>query len=387
MPTDPAGHASGYHKLQKSPVFLGAGAFSEERQGPRQLSGKAGNFRRLQGVLHDAALFNSYRLSGQLHQNCDSDLFLHRDLVEINVPQAPCQSVVPRFFYDHLNNYQDAVMISVKVLHQESYFCTVNRARSGEIKSETRYLGPDMEASSQLVIDIPSYTINEASWEICRSPGDNFNGWGFLPELKGVGAHFGAGKHLKFLADKGESGELIKELVAECIRGAIQAETYLFKERGFPTEEDYEQHWSKVFGVSCRYCCFHDRTERSWFEYIGDYKRKHFLFNRNKTVIISRQDDGSISAAGAFIDSFHELSIRLVFDEKNGKIISAGGNFLRAPDKVCFENESHLLLLTGNSVFDLRKKEVAAVAGGKEGCFHLVDIVTDVLNAVRKVLK
>ena len=56
----------------------------------------------------------------------------------------------------------------------------------------------------------------------------------------------------------------------------------------------------------------------------------------------------------------------------------------RWPFAACFEMD-HMAagLFIGKNIDDLTKREVGALIGGSEGCFHLVDIVADVAKAAR----
>jgi len=273
----------------------------------------------------------------------------------------------------------------MKVLYQGSYLCSVKKDRGCDLTAETVFLSTVFEAVGKVVVESTSYRIKEARWDIYRSPDNKLNGGGFLPELNGVEAYFDAGRALKHLTGR-EGGKLVKEVLAECVRGAILAETYVFKDRGHSSADDYEAYWQKERKNACRYYTNLDRVKIGWFDHIGYHIRENNLYNKYKSFTVYQQNDDCFYATGNFNDSFHELNVQLSFDGEKGLITDCKGAFLRAPDAVCFENANHLTSLIGKNITGLSKKDVAKVAGGQEGCFHLVDIVYDTLVASSSVL-
>lgn len=273
----------------------------------------------------------------------------------------------------------------MEVLYQSNVFSSVKKVHSEELLASSSFLSTELEAVAQLRADIKSFRITEARWDIFRSPGDVLNGGRNLDELKGVEAYFSAGGALRKAAGD-EGGGLPRELLADCVRGIIQAETFVFTGRGYPTAKEYEQYWDGMYLDSCRYYSNLDRVQRKWFDYVDSSMGRTCLFNRSKSCVVYRQPGGELSAFGAFSDSFHELGVHVSFTGE-GVITSSTGNFLRAPDQVCFENSAHLSLLVGKSIAGIGKKEVAVEVGGPQGCSHLVDLIYDVGKAVARGVK
>ena len=118
----------------------------------------------------------------------------------------------------------------MKVLYQSNVSNTVSRISSNQLVSQCLVLNTGYEAVARIKVSTVTFIIEAASWEIYRSPGSRLNGAAVVSELKGVEAYFHAGAALKVVGDI--YGELPRELLAECIRGVIQAETYLFEDRG-----------------------------------------------------------------------------------------------------------------------------------------------------------
>jgi hypothetical protein len=67
-------------------------------------------------------------------------------------------------------------------------------------------------------------------------------------------------------------------------------------------------------------------------------------------------------------------------------VLDCRGNFLRAPDAVCFENAALLERLKGAFLSACNKKEVISKIGGPLGCDHLADLVYDLAKGLRAVL-
>ena len=266
----------------------------------------------------------------------------------------------------------------MEVLYQGSYFYSVKKVQESELLAETVFLDTRLEAVGTLLVDLKSFRIKEAGWEIHRAPDPELLGRGVLPDLKGVEAYFGAGRALSRAAG-GIGGGLVRGLLTECVRGIIQAETYVTKYRGFPTEDDYERWWKQEHVDSCRFYKRENMGKNHWFAYIGGHRRENNLFNRYKSMAVYRRIDGSLFATGSFSDSFHELNVQLSFD--GDRIASCKAAFLRAPGSFCIESLELLGLLNGKSMAELKKKEVAGIIGGPEGCIHLVDIIYDTLVA------
>lgn len=271
----------------------------------------------------------------------------------------------------------------MEYVFQKSWFCSVTALDGGELLAETSLVGTDIEASGRLVVERSTFIVIDAGWEVTRSPEGSLNGSGVLPGLKGVTAYFNSGGDLRHEAGD-IAGGLVRELLAECVRGIIQAETFLYRERGYLTPEAYGEYWETSYLNSCRYYSNLHRISRRWSEYVNSYYTGKKLFNRFKSCSIVRSA-GGFSIAGIFNDSFHEMGICVNLNDQ-GMVLDCRGNFLRAPDSVCFENAARLERLKGTFLPDFNKKEVISKIGGPSGCDHLADLVYDLAKGLRKVL-
>ena len=180
-------------------------------------------------------------------------------------------------------------------------------------------------------------------------------------------------------AAKGE-GEIPYRLLAECVKGIVQSETYLFRERGYPDAETYEKSWKENYTGSCRRYSDRIYHGRGWYEHIADRTWSDILFSRVKTAAVTVGETGSLDIAGSFTDSFHELGACLsVLD---GVVTAAQGSFLRAPDDICTESVAALAALAGMLLADLSRETVARRIGGPQGCVHMADLITHMLLAI-----
>src|SRR5690606_755253 len=104
-----------------------------------------------------------------------------------------------------------------------------------------------------------------------------------LPILRGKDAYFNAAPALRELASITED-PLHVPLFAETVKGFIQAETFLWKERGYSSTEEYNRRWAEAYQDSCRYYSNLDRVTQDWFHHVGATRRDEGnLFVRFKT--------------------------------------------------------------------------------------------------------
>ncbi|HOV78469.1 MAG TPA: DUF2889 domain-containing protein [Bacillota bacterium] len=268
----------------------------------------------------------------------------------------------------------------MEIIFQRNWFSTVRGVHRRDLLAGTYLTGTDVEASGRLLIDRKTFVIKDACWEVYRSPGGKLNGINPVPRLKGVTAYFNAGGELRRSVGNAAGG-LAREMLAECVRAVIQAETFVYGDRGYPTAEAYGEYWEKHYLNSCRYYSNLHRVSRKWSDYVGNYCRGENFFNRAKFCSIAKKPDG-LKASGGLSDSFHEMGVSFVLD-REGRVTRCTGNFLRAPDPVCFENGAFLERFTGVVLPGCGKKEIAGIVGGPGGCDHLVDLISDLGKAVR----
>lgn len=262
-------------------------------------------------------------------------------------------------------------------LYHSNIFIKVNRIDDG-LQAECTLLNNDTEAVAWVYTDINQLKIKRAGWALYRSS-ENKPGIYELPELIGVEAYITGGPALKkFLGAPAQ--ELPRELIAECFRGILQAETFFFMERGYQSGREYDDFCEANSSGACRYYSHLDQTEKQWTEWVETTERSYNLFNRSKTVTVQQQQSDFILTA-SFIDSFHHLGISMKLNGK-GIVQKASVDYISAPDKICYANTEHLPKFIGTKLAGMTKKEIAVLTGGAEGCTHLVDLIYEIKKAL-----
>jgi len=255
------------------------------------------------------------------------------------------------------------------------------RLNDNQLRAQTNLLTTDTEAVGWITTDIKGLIINDCQYAIYRSQKEAVGNY-LVTELIGTEAYLNSGAELK-KALGGPGLELARELISECVRGAVQAETFFFTERGFADAKTYDRFWEDMYQGSCRYYSNLEQIDVTWMDYVGYTDRSYNLFNRSKQVTVSETDSG-LWVHASFIDSFHELALQIVMDS-TGQVREAQGNFLRAPNRICWENSAHLENLVGHHLGTINKREIAAFAGGSQGCNHLVDLLFEAAKAIAHI--
>lgn len=273
----------------------------------------------------------------------------------------------------------------MKILDQGCYFTSINKEEHNEILSKTTIVSSKTEATACLLVDIKTFCIKQAWYEMHKEKRKlNNSKIHMIQELIGAEAYFNIGKVLKNIPDI-YSNEIVKVLFLECIRGLIQSETYIYKERGFKSPKENEKFWKTEQLNSCRYYSNLDRVDISWYDYIDSDYRESNLFNRYQSYTIMKDSDNNILAMGTFNDSFHEMNIQFSFEKKTKVIKKCIGEMHRAPGDVCFENIVHLERFVGRKINVLTSKDAPKILGGSCGCFHLADIMSKMVFAAQKI--
>lgn len=203
-----------------------------------------------------------------------------------------------------------------------------------------------------------------------------------VSSLQGLTAYFGCARAFK----QALAGlpHLAHALFLDGVGVLIQAETFLFAERGYPSLDAYVHHWQEFYRGSCRYYSNLDAVSRSWSDHMNSRRPGSNLFNRFKTLALDRAADG-LWLRGCMSDSFHELAFTLQLEPGSGKVLLASGDIIRAPegdiirapDRVCGEAARYLRGLKGAVLRNAGRREIAALLGHGQGCVHLIDLVAD----------
>ena len=278
----------------------------------------------------------------------------------------------------------------IRVLEQGAYISYANRLNEKEILAQSMFVSSRYECSATLIANVNDFAVSSARWSVHRCPNMSARGEGEIKEFAGVTADISAAKLIKSLEDFGDDGK-VKELLLEDIRSIMQAETYLFREKGFEDREAYERFWQSDKSDFCRP---YQKKENfpdihEWSNHIGAYEhhRKDNLYNKYKSYVVMQKDDDQAIASGTYQDSFHEMYAEMTYNLAGRDIIAFDMVLRKGPHKACFEMNGFNTkeLFVGKSVDELGKREIGRLIGGGPGCFHLVNIVTDLTDAAREL--
>lgn len=258
---------------------------------------------------------------------------------------------------------------------QRHWLTTVRRVVPGNfLEARTVYCGTDCEVGALLKVDAVSFTVVEAIWENYSPPVANMD----IPSLRGIKAYFDCGPALKeALAGL---GAFPRAIFADTVRGVIQAETFLYNERGFASAEEYSNYWEKFYAGSCRYYSNLHRISRKWYEYVS-HMRISNLFNRFKAQAIYRETNGNYRVCSQLSDSFHELNVEIILNE-DLVTTECRGTLLRVPDPVCREAAVFLGQMVGQQAGVQSKKQIAGLLGQGDGCVHLIDMISEAFESI-----
>jgi hypothetical protein len=273
----------------------------------------------------------------------------------------------------------------MQAAYQSTISCSAER-HDEEMTVKSVLISTDYEMSAQVVVDVGSFDIKYARWDAFRTP----QGYTFiskeLPDLIGLDAYIYSGKQVRQAVGEEMNG-IPLELMIECIRGVGQAEAFVIPERGFPILKDFDDYCQMIGKDSCRYYSNLDKIAMRWTEYMGEhsFSRNKGLFDRHKNYQIFSKPDGSFWSTAGFTDTFHEIMLLTSFTQ-DGLVADCTGNFMRGPDKICFENVMLLSDLVGANLTALNKRDLAGLVGGPLGCTHLYEMLWDLGRAMNEIM-
>lgn len=270
--------------------------------------------------------------------------------------------------------------ISMEFIDQGVHSIKVRKASDGRVVCEATRLTGVEEMAVCIGVNAADFLIRESCWEISRSLNGRKNASGRLEQLIGEKAYFGMEKPVAALTGIDAA---VKGLLKECMKGIIQAETYITKERGFSDRQAYEKYWDALYEGKCRFYHCSGDVRQNWVTHVGSYCRAYTLFNRHKSYSIIREG-ACCRVSGIFIDSYHQLAAELSCDIAKGIISGASASFIRFPRDSCAGSAIGMASLCGRPLPD-STKEIAALLGGAEGCFHLVDLVGFMVQSLGEV--
>jgi hypothetical protein len=272
----------------------------------------------------------------------------------------------------------------VEFLMQRIWYSSVVRQDEQYLIAKTSYLDSLMERMAVMRVKAANLEIEEAWLERLGRPGDMAESREYIEGLKGVEAYLGSSSGLR-AGLQGIKDEVERSLFNDTVIAIVQAETFLFRERGYSDAVTYSQAWEKFYAGSCRYYSNLDRVKTTWGGYIGNSGREITLFDRGKSQQMYRDDKGGYIINGSLIDSFHQVSTHLEMD-KDIQVITAYGQLLRVPDAVCRESGQQMENLKGQLLSGMPKRELARLLGAGQGCVHLIDLTYDSVKTLELYL-
>ncbi|MCL6476873.1 MAG: DUF2889 domain-containing protein [Peptococcaceae bacterium] len=270
----------------------------------------------------------------------------------------------------------------MKSIHHSHWHTSVDIHGPESLYGRTIFLSTNIECAACLQVNIKTFRVEKAKWEIYRGPDGPLSQ--DIGELEGVEAYIGSGEALRRAMK--DFGARALSLASETVRGIIQAETFTFRERGFTDIKSYDKFWEKMYLNSCRYYSNLNRVTCQWETHVSVHKRTNNLFNRFKGVSVSEGSD-IYYADASLTDSFHEVGVGVTLDKDHGTVTTVDCRLLRAPDRVCFEAGAFAQNLLGLKLTSMSKKEIAGALAGNQGCVHMIDLCSDLAAVLRDLLE
>ena len=272
----------------------------------------------------------------------------------------------------------------MEFLMQRIWYSSVVRQDEQYLIAKTSYLDSRMERIALIRVKAANLEIEEAWLECLGRPGDMAESREYITGLKGVEAYLGSSSGLR-AGLQGIKDEVERSLFNDTVIAIVQAETFLFRERGYSDAVTYSQAWEEFYAGSCRYYSNLDRVKITWGGYMGKTGGEINMLDRGKSQKLYRDDKGSYVINGSLIDSFHQVNTHLELDE-GMKVITAWGHLLRVPDAVCRESSQQMENLKGQLLPGMPKKELAHLLGAGQGCVHLIDLTYDSVKTLELYL-
>lgn len=266
----------------------------------------------------------------------------------------------------------------MQCLYQRNFHTSAQASEDGLLFAQTSHCDAKGETIAKLRVNKNTFSIVDACLEVHRhcGAGEIIS----VKEFVGLEAYLGKGPQLR-QAFKNIEEPLAGNLFSETVRGVIQAETFLYKERGYASSSQYSEYWNRMYVDSCRYYSNLDRVKNSWDVYASGHERTGYLFLRAKTYFLYSTGPEELAIAGSINDTFHEMNSWL--EVRGNKIWSAEATILRVPDQVCQESTQFMSNLAGADIDSLTKKELSGLLGTSQGCVHLIDMIDDSVNTLR----
>lgn len=197
-------------------------------------------------------------------------------------------------------------------------------------------------------------------------------------ELCGIDAYIHGKKEIKCVLQKNGRSERVNIFV-QCVSALVQAETYVYRERGYKSKEEYNLYWDIIENDGCRMYSASRKAfrkeDKKWMDYVPDNFNRELLFFRRKTYekIFGESD---VKYLLKLNDSYHEMNIE-IFTNADKICKSMNISVIRAPGVACFTNKINESKLIGHKLTEINKKWIIENFGKSDGCYHIVELLTD----------
>ncbi len=205
--------------------------------------------------------------------------------------------------------------------------------------------------------------------------------------IEGMYAYIQGKKRIKtVLKEEMHVENNIVDLFLQAISALVQAETYVYKERGYKNKNEYNLYWDLLEKNNCRYYndefYFMRAGEPKWMDYVENRFEDKILFQRKKTYEINKiLNEPNYKIVALLEDTYHEIIIGLKCDP-NYVVLDGAIEFTRAPGKACFTNSENIEYLIGKSLISLTKSDVIKILGGRLGCYHVVEMIAEIIGVI-----
>lgn len=269
-------------------------------------------------------------------------------------------------------------MLSI-LRYTRSWYTATRRLSKNRIWSGTNYMDLDYNIEAWLLIDPKDFIIQDAALNIFR--GAVIEGIKELPCIQGAAAYPGIGKVVKTVTATDTTG-LFADLLLENVKAIVQAETYLYRERGFDSRQVYQQAFRNNYQNTCIYFSHPQFVNSSaQYHHLKGQRVQELLFARHRQVSIEDKGCGFTLTAN-LADTYHQMYLALKLSPAH-KVVKARGEIQRSPNHLCQIAAQKIENLL-NKELPLENRAWQDAVGGADGCTHLADLAREAATTISR---
>lgn len=106
------------------------------------------------------------------------------------------------------------------------------------------------------------------------------------------------------------------------------------------------------------------------------------VFNRHTSCRVELLVEKKARVTVSMCDTHHDISVALLVQLPEGKILDASAEFLRGPDPMCSQTADQMSGLVGVILGTGIRKNAIRILSGPTGCMHLADLVIEGAKAL-----